>query len=164
VLTFAAAAALALGAPALAAGYVRRPPSEKIPPGIHLIRVSAYGELAQNQPRQQPISTTSPARIKRVVALFDALPAAQPGLRHCPVDFGVRLRVAFYAPPRAAALAVAVVDPEGCGGVTMRIRGLREPGLESYLPASRSSPALALTTVLDRALGVKLDLRRAQRT
>jgi len=35
--------------------------------------------------------------INKVVALLNALPAQQPGMRLCPIDSGIDLRLALYA-------------------------------------------------------------------
>jgi hypothetical protein len=56
----------------------------------------------------------------RVAGAINALPAAQPGAINCPADFGVTVHLTFR--PRRA---VAVVDPSGCGGVTLTLHGRR---------------------------------------
>ncbi len=124
-----------------------RPASETIPRGSHLLRVSVHGSLKREQPTQRPFSVTSSKRINAIVALLNALPAGQPGLRSCPADFGIRVRLAFYARPGVAPLAVAEVDPQGCGGVELTIGGQPQPGLES---------GALLIAQVDHILGVKL--------
>ena len=89
---------------------------------------------------------TSLKKINAIVAPLNALPAAQPGLRSCPAEFGIRVRRAFYARRGVAPLAVADVDPGGCGGVALTIGGTPQPGLESG----------ALLGQVDHVLGVKL--------
>jgi hypothetical protein len=124
-----------------------RPAPETIPQGSHLLRVSVHGSLKGEQPTQRPLSVTSLKKINAIVALLNALPASQPGLRSCPIDRGIRVRLAFYARRGVAPLAVADVNPEGCGGVALTIGGTPQPELESG----------ALLKQVDHLLGVKLN-------
>jgi hypothetical protein len=126
-----------------------RPATETIPPGGHLLRISVYGRLTGEQPMQRPLRVTSLKKINAIVTLLNALPAAQPGLRSCPIDRGIRVRLAFYARRGVPPLAVAVVDPEGCGGVALTIGGVPQPGLESG----------TLLEEVDHVLGVELSTR-----
>jgi hypothetical protein len=126
-----------------------RPASEAIPPGSHLLRISVHGSLRGERPMQRPFSVTSAKKIDAIVALLNALPASQPGTRSCPADFGIRVRLAFYRRRGSEPLAVAAIDPQGCGGVALTIDGAAQPGLES---------GRALGQV-ERVLGVKLDTR-----
>jgi hypothetical protein len=126
-----------------------RPASETIPPGSHLLRISVHGSLRGERPKQHPFSVTSAKKIDAIVALLNALPASQPGTRSCPADFGIRVRLAFYSRRGIEPLAVATIDPQGCGGVALTIGGAAQPGLES---------GGALGQV-EHVLGVKLDTR-----
>jgi hypothetical protein len=124
-----------------------RPKSERIPPGSRrlVLTTTRSGKLIQG-----PLTVTSPGAIRRSVRLLNALPADQPGVFACPADFGSLIRLAFY---RAASgvdrpLAMAVVDPSGCGVVRLTIRGRREPPLGGGLTLARR---------LSRVLGVKID-------
>jgi hypothetical protein len=124
------------------------PASETIPPGSHILRISVHGSLKGEQPTQRALRVTSAKKIDEVVALLNALPADQPGFRSCPADFGIGVRLAFYTKRGAAPLAVAEVDPQGCGGVQLRIRGRPQPGLEG---------GSSLIQQIDDVLGVKLN-------
>jgi hypothetical protein len=124
-----------------------RPASETIPPGSRILRISVHGSLPGEQPTQRPLRVTSTKKIEEIVALLDALSAAQPGARSCPADFGIDVRLAFYASRGAPSLAVAGIDPQGCGGVQLRIAGKRQPGLAS---------GGSLIQQIDHVLGVKL--------
>ncbi len=126
-----------------------RPASEVIPPaGARILRISVHGSLKGEQPAQRPLRVTSTEKIARIVAALNALPAVQPGLRNCPADFGISVRLAFYATRDAPPSAVAEVDPEGCGWVQLTIGDARQPGLEG---------GSQLIQRIDRVLGVKLD-------
>jgi len=131
-----------------------RPASEQIPPGAHLVRVSVDSSIAVNRPRQRPFTVTVPRTLRRIVALLNALPAAQPGPRSCPVDFGISVRLAFYAKRRMRPLAVAVLDAGGCGGVQLTIGGRPQPSLEGD---GLSGPGGSSIQRLDSILGFKLD-------
>jgi hypothetical protein len=124
-----------------------RSPSEVIPPGAHVLRISARSTIAGNRPNQRPFTVTSLRKIKHIVALLNALPVSQPGVTNCPVDFGIDVRLAFYGHD-ASPLAVATVDAGGCSGVTLAIGGRAEPELEGE----------GLITGVDRVLGCKLDM------
>jgi hypothetical protein len=124
-----------------------RSKSDHIPPGARrlVLTTTRFGRIIQG-----PLTVTSPGAIRRAVRLLNGLPAAQPGAAACPADFGSLIRLAFYAreSPGARPLAVAVVDPSGCGLVRLTIRGRREPPLGG---------GFTLVKRLSRALGVKID-------
>lgn len=127
-----------------------RPVSETIPPGSRLLRISVNGSLKEEQPKQRPLVVTTARKIRAIVALLDALPAAQPGVRSCPADFGIRVRLAFYAGHGRRPLVLAVVDPHGCGGVQLTIGGTQQPALQG---------GGELIGRIDHVLGVKLHTR-----
>ena len=126
-----------------------RPASEVIPPDAHLLRVSVNSTIKSNQPHQRPLCFTSVTKIDEIVALLNSLPAAQPGLRRCPVDFGITVRLVFYARRGTKPLALAEIDPEGCGGVTLALNG----GPESALASDALPPTERSTTDRARATG-----------
>lgn len=137
-----------------------RPPSEQIPPGTRQLRVSVKSSIKGNKPKQRPLTLTSPRRLREIVALINALPAAQPGIRSCPADFGIGIRLAFYPAHKATPLAVATIDPYGCQGVQLTIRGHREPPLESaHYPSSGALKKTPLIQRLDTLLGVSLNMQ-----
>lgn len=107
-----------------------RPVAEVIPLGAHVLRVSVVSQIPQNRSLQQPFAVTSVPRIAAVINLLNTLPATQPGARTCPVDFGNRVRLAFYARRGAWPLAVVTINPEGCGGVGVTVRRRAEHDLE----------------------------------
>jgi len=87
------------------------------------------------------------------------LPAAQPGTRSCPDDPGIRVRLAFYAKGAASPLAVARIDPYGCGGVQLTIGGRPQAPLGSEaLPGTSTTHQPSLILRIDRVLGVKLKI------
>jgi hypothetical protein len=122
--------------------------SETIPAGSRILRISVHGSLKDEQPKQRVLHVTSAKKIDEVVALLNALPASQPGLRRCPIDFGIRVRLAFYTSRASPPLAVADVDPQGCGNVELTIRGRPQPALEG---------GSLLIQQIDHVLGVKLN-------
>jgi hypothetical protein len=92
-----------------------RPARERIPADERRLRITTA---------RRSLVVTAPSRIRQAIRLLNALPAAQPGAVNCPADLGVTVRLAFR-PHRA----VAVVDPSGCGTVTLTLRGRRQPPL-----------------------------------
>jgi hypothetical protein len=131
-----------------------RPASEAIPPGARLLWINVFSGIEGNQPRQRPLRIVSSKRIDAIVALLNALPAAQPGLRSCPADFGIRVRLRFYARRGTAPLAVAQIDPGGCGGVELTLDGTTQPQLETAGP---------LIAQIDRVLGRRIDVTPPRR-
>lgn len=120
-----------------------RPRSERIPAGTQrlVVRTTQDGKTVQG-----PITVTSRRVIDRVVALVNGLPASQPGVFSCPADFYWRVRLTFYrttAVLSASPLAVAVIDPSGCGAVQLTLAGKAQPVLaDGYTATQRLSAIL----------------------
>jgi hypothetical protein len=112
------------------------------------LTATRFGRLIQG-----PITVRSPGALRRAVKLLNTLPVSQPGAILCPLNWGSRIRLVFYgsADTGTRPLAVAVVDPSGCGLVQLTIRGHRQPPLEG---------GFALPGRLSHALGLKLDTGR----
>lgn len=120
-----------------------RPSSERIPATARRVVVTnSRGDTLV----QGPFTVTSRATVAKLVSMMNRLPAWQPGVYSCPADFGWRIRLAFYrtaATSSAAPLAVASVDPNGCGLVQLALAGRRQPPLsDGYTAATRLSAAL----------------------
>jgi hypothetical protein len=126
-----------------------RPASETIPAGARFLRVAVHGSIRSNIPHQAPLTVTSPQAITQVRTLLNGLPVAQPGALSCPADFGIVLRLSFYARRHRSPLAVAGIDPDGCGWVSLTIRGRAQPTLEGLA---------ALIPGIERAIGHRLNL------
>jgi hypothetical protein len=122
---------------------LERSPTERIPAGVHAVKVS---EQRLGGPPRGPWTITTHARLADAAALIDRLPASQPGLSSCPSDTGPYVTLAFLS-PSGANLATAVVDGSGCLGVTLSIDGRQRHGLEGNAK---------LVGELSRALGVRL--------
>ena len=136
-----------------------RPASERIPAGARRLGVSVTSSLKGNRSPQRPFSVASAKRIERIVALLNSLPAAQPGVRSCPDDPGIRLALAFYAKDAASPSALATIDPYGCGGVQLTIGGRPQAPLGSVaLPGTSTTSQPSLILRIDRALDVKLKI------
>lgn len=137
-----------------------RPASEHIPAGARRLWVTVSGGVGPPGARPQParpILVTSSAKIRRVVALLNRLPAYQPGVSPCPVDTGGVVQLAFYRRRGAAALAVARIDPGGCGAVRLSIDGRGQPTLASeWFPGSGLASRSSLIAKLDATLMVGL--------
>jgi hypothetical protein len=130
-----------------------RPPSEAVPADARLLRVTVTSSLRSNEPAQRPLAITAKRKIEAVRALVNALPVSQPvmGIRSCPADLGIELRLAFYARRGTRPLAFAVDHLGGCGGVELTIAGRAQPELEGEL-----------VVPIQRALGVVLSTEPAR--
>ena len=136
-----------------------RPASEWIPAGARHLSVSVTSSLKGNLAPQRPFSVASAQRIERVVALLNSLPAAQPSVRSCPNDPGIRVRLAFNQPDTTSPSAVATIDPYGCGSVQLTIGGRPQAPLGSdALPGASTTREPSLILRIDRVLGVKLKI------
>jgi hypothetical protein len=121
--------------------------SDRVPPATRL-RV-----LVVRGPRvlQGPIAVRSEAKIRKVIALLNRLPAPQPGVSACPVDRGVRVILDFYRSKRAEhPSAVATIIVGGCGGVDLTVHGHREQGFGNS-PTQGSTEA-AVASIIGRKL------------
>ena len=136
-----------------------RPASERIPAGARRLNVSVTSSLKGNLAAQRPFGVASGKRIEGVVALLNALPAAPPGVRSCPDDPGIRLRLAFYQPDAASPSTVATIDPYGCRGVQLTIGGRPQAPLGSEaLSGTGTTRKPSLIIRIDRVLGIKLKI------
>lgn len=122
--------------------WVPRPKSERVPTGARSIDVTVK--------RMNPFSTshltvTDRTEVAKVVRLVNALAPAQPGVSSCPGDDGPYVTLSFLAGD-GKALAQAVVDGSGCGGVSFSLGGRQRAGL---------SGGWTLDEQLERLLGFK---------
>jgi hypothetical protein len=122
-----------------------RPASERIPAGSRrlVLTTTRFGHIVQG-----PLTITSRGPIRRAVRLLNALPASQPGVFSCPADMGSQIRLTLYRGASGPPLAVAVVDPSGCGLVGLTIHGRRQSPLAGGFTLARR---------LSHALGIRLD-------
>jgi hypothetical protein len=119
---------------------IPRPASERIPTGARLLKISGHEAGRKRFKRikseraavlgRLPSHVTSTAQIEKVVALLNDLRVHQPGERHCPIAPAGSVQLTFYTNPSAPPLAIATIHTEGCGGVSLTIDGITEPGLE----------------------------------
>ena len=132
---------------------VPRASTERIPAGVRRLTVSAH---QFDMVVLALFTVRAPRRLRKAIAVLDSLPLFQPGVYNCPADFGLEIRMAFYG-RHGSPLAVSVVDPDGCGGVGLKVRGRHEPELTgTAVPGSGLPANFSLIGALDKALGVKL--------
>jgi hypothetical protein len=131
-----------------------RPATERIPSGVTSLRV---GVTRGQQVLERSFTVTNVRPVRRIAALIDSLPAAQPGAFSCPSDFGIEVRLTFES-VAGKPLAVAAANPDGCQEVALTIRGHRQPKLTSTpFPGSGLSGQAPLIAQLDAALGARLN-------
>jgi hypothetical protein len=121
-----------------------RPVGEAIPGRMRRLMVTAWLRGPTSRPsgrhelrlRQRPVIVTDPARIERVVSLFNSLPLVQSLRGPAPPcalpTYEVVLRVAFYSAGQSSPAAVARDEGGGecAGGLTLELAGRVEPRLE----------------------------------
>jgi hypothetical protein len=129
-----------------------RPASERVPSAARLATVTIVTQaLLSEGPHPPPLTTrrirvTDRAKVRRLIAAVDALPAAQPGTIACPAGNDSKLTISFRASAGSAPLAVAEADTNGCGGVSFTLHGHTEPPL---------SGGFTLLGTVDRILGIR---------
>jgi hypothetical protein len=131
-----------------------RPASERLPSRSTSLVVSLRkGSKVING----PFTFIGSKRIGAATSLINSLPASQPGASACPEDSGLDVRLVFRLAGVSPPLAVADVDPQGCGGVDLRLRGRAQPPLASQgFPGSGRTMTLSLVQQLGTALGLPL--------
>jgi hypothetical protein len=143
-----------------------RAASERIPSGSRILQVSLGHLVDPSRPQlfkvdkrlQRPFTVTSSAKIRRVVALINSLPGGQPGAYSCPMDFGTRVRLGFYARRGARPLAVSVINPAGCQDVQLVLHGRLQPSLTwMAFGGSGRSVKVSLVRQLESAVGRKIN-------
>ena len=112
----------ALRADAQSAPVAHRTTAERIPAGITAIAISERRLSGTSAPAG---TVTKLARVRRIVALVNALPLGPSGPIACPADMGPFVTLSFSSAGRPVATAVA--DGSGCGFVSLSIRDRREP-------------------------------------
>ncbi len=131
-----------------------RPASERIPSRSTSLVVSVRrgGKVLNG-----PFTFTRTMPIAAATGLINSLPAFQPGVSACPEDSGVDVRLVFRLAGISPPLAVADVDPQGCGDVGLRLRGRPQPPLASDgFPGSGRTVTASLVQQLGTALGLPL--------
>jgi hypothetical protein len=130
---------------------VPRPASERVPAGTHEIDITV---APPGGPVTRTLAVTDPGKIRRIVALFDAMPIAQPGTYACPLELNPRLLTfTFRAAPDGAALAQATYTAFGSNPGS----GLCSP-IQFTIAGRRQDPLIggAFVTQVQRMLGVTL--------
>ena len=141
----------ALRVDAEAVWEVPRSPSEAIPASVALLRVTAHSPAVT----ERPLLVRSAGRVRKFAAFLNSLRLIQPlnFALPCPADFGVKVRLSFYAKGARTPVAVANDDPEACGGVALTLAGARQSPLQDT----------GVVPALERIAGVHLHLNKLRR-
>jgi hypothetical protein len=111
-------------AAAMVTWQVPRPAAEVIPAGVRAVTIASNGSWRGSPP---PVTVTSAAAVRHLVALLNGLPAALPH-KPVPCPMGVGFVLTFRARGGAP---VAVADgPAECGVIHLTLRGAGEPDLQ----------------------------------
>jgi hypothetical protein len=104
-----------------------RPAWERIPAGVRAVSIVVRAVFPDRP--SAPVIVRSRARIRGLVALIDALPIEQPGLRHCGADNGPFFLLRFLRTGSSRPLAqLSTVDP--CNGVSFQLGATEGPPLD----------------------------------
>jgi hypothetical protein len=98
-----------------------RTASEMVPAAATAVVMSVIvdGNLTRKPPR--PVTVTSPAAVRRIAAMVNALPVFPPGPRECGPGGSATLVLTFLAAPRRKVVATALVNLEGCEQVVLAV-------------------------------------------
>jgi hypothetical protein len=93
-----------------------RQASQLVPATATAIEMSAIPDPSLNKNPPQSAAVTSPAAVRRITALVNALPVFPPGQRECGLGRGdvEALVLTFLSAPHGTVLATAYVSTEGC--------------------------------------------------
>jgi hypothetical protein len=111
---------------------VPRPAWEVIPARVRAVLITATGVPHDGWPALHPGSyRLAGARAQRLVSFINRLGLAQPGIRNCPAEFPLLVKLRFLS-ATSRTLATAVEQPTGCSSVSLTIQGRRGPLLDDY--------------------------------
>ena len=93
-----------------------RQASQMVPPAATAIEMSVIPDPDLNRQPPKSAAVTSPAAVRRITAMVNALPVFPPGQRECGLGRGEveALVLTFLSAPRGRVLATAYVSTEGC--------------------------------------------------
>lgn len=137
-----------------------RTASEKVPAGATAVALSVVPDGNSNRKPPPPETVTSPAAVRRVTAMVNALPVFPPGPRECFPGGNAALVLTFRTAPKGRVLATAAAELEGCQPVlfargTTKITTDSAPGL-TLLGAPFHGKALAESVL--KTVGSKWNL------
>jgi hypothetical protein len=130
--------AVGVGAQSQSDWIVARSPSERVPAGVRSVRVELQRGTGRGLQAAGSFTLTAPARVRRLVALVDSLPIAQPLALSCPADLVsaqrvVRLRFVSGGGEALARAVYTGFEPEPgfsgqCNAISFSVRGrMRTP-------------------------------------
>jgi hypothetical protein len=106
-----------------------RTPGETIPAGATQVTLTLHPDVNVHVTAPPPVTVTDPAKVREIAALLNGLAPFPAGRYSCPLDGGGALTLTFRAVRSGPALAVAVIDLEGCEGVNLTTSGGQQPAL-----------------------------------
>lgn len=105
------------------------PPSgETVPAASTAVTLALHPDMNVHVKPPNPVTVTDPAKVSKLAALINGLPAFPAGAYSCPFDGGAALVLTFSGGKGRPSLAVATVSLEGCEGVGLVTGGKRQPG------------------------------------
>jgi hypothetical protein len=94
-----------------------RQASAMVPAAATAVTLSVIPDANLNKKPPQPVAITSPAAVRRIIAMVDSLPVFPPGPRECGPGGGADLVLTFLVAPQGRVLATALVQTGYCGEV-----------------------------------------------
>jgi hypothetical protein len=98
-----------------------REASETVPAAATAVAMSVIPDGNSNRKPPRPVTVTSPAAVRRIIAMVNSLPVFPPGPRECGFGRGDDLVLTFLAAPQGRILATALVNGGGCQQVVFAV-------------------------------------------
>jgi hypothetical protein len=88
--------------------------SEMVSAAATAVTLSVFPNGNRNKKPPQPETVTSPAAVRRITVMVNALPSFPPGPRECGFNQGTELVLTFLAAPKGRVLATALIQTGHC--------------------------------------------------
>jgi hypothetical protein len=98
-----------------------RAASETVPATATAVALSVIPDPNLNRKPPQPVTVTTPAAVRRIIAMVNSLPVFPPGPRECGPGGAAALVLTFLTAPQGRILATAFVTVEGCEQVLFAV-------------------------------------------
>jgi hypothetical protein len=97
------------------------PASAMVPAAATAVTLSVFPNGNRNKKPPQPETVTSPAAVRRIAAMVNALPSFPPGPRECGFNQGTELVLTFLAAPQGRVIATSLVQTGYCEEVFLTV-------------------------------------------
>jgi len=119
-----------------------RSPAERVPASASVVVITAQPDMNKPHDVPAPVTVTSPAEVRRIVALLDGLTLDGRGLHGCLAETGKAITLAFLGHVGGPVLAAAGEPVPSCGDVGFTIGGRKQSALSDSGPFTQKVLAI----------------------